>query len=91
MAGKYAQSPIDEILEVVAIATPLRSRVAPKPPPPVSKVLPSRVMLVVLMDERKAIPAEIVSALKDPAIPILLKFAAPPRMSLTFVEGKAKL
>ena len=51
MAGKYAQSAIDEILAVVAIATPLRSRVAPNPPPPVSRVLPSRVMLVVEIDE----------------------------------------
>jgi hypothetical protein len=52
MAGKYAQSETDEILEVVAIGTPFRSRVAPNPPPPVSRVLPSRVMLVVLIDER---------------------------------------
>lgn len=51
MAGKYAQSVIDERLAVVAIAIPLRSRVAPNPPPPVSRVLPSRVMLVVEMDE----------------------------------------
>jgi hypothetical protein len=43
------------------------------------------------MDERKAIPAEIVSALKEPAVPILLKKAAPPLMSLTLVDGKAKL
>jgi hypothetical protein len=52
MAGKYAQSDTDEMLDVVAIGTPFSSNVAPKPPPPVSKVLPSRVMLVVLMEER---------------------------------------
>lgn len=52
MAGKYAQSETDEMLDVVAIGTPFSSSVAPKPPPPVSKVLPSRVMLVVLMEER---------------------------------------
>jgi hypothetical protein len=51
IAGSYAQSEIDERFSVVAIGTPLRSRVAPKPAPPVSRVLPSRVMLVVEMDE----------------------------------------
>jgi hypothetical protein len=50
-AGKNAQSATDEILAVVAIGMPLRSRVAPNPPPPVSRVLPSRVMLVVEMEE----------------------------------------
>lgn len=67
IAGKYAQSVSDEILEVVAIATPLRSRVAPNPPPPVSRVLPSRVMLVVEIDEIVASRANKVVADKVPA------------------------
>jgi hypothetical protein len=52
IAGVYAQSAIDERLLSVAIGAPLRSSVAPNPDPPVSNVLPSSVMLVVLIDDR---------------------------------------
>lgn len=51
IAGSYAQSAIDERLATVAIGTPLSSRSAPNPDPPVPNVLPSSVMFVVLMLE----------------------------------------
>lgn len=51
IAGSYAQSAIEERLEVVAIGMPFRSSTEPKPEPAVSIVFPSKVMEVVLMEE----------------------------------------
>jgi hypothetical protein len=45
---------MDEISLSVAIGTPLRSKTEPKPDPAVSIVLPSRVILVVEIDEMAA-------------------------------------